>query len=86
MTNDYHGPCLVLLDRSTTVEVRRGGRVKTVSMPTPHDEPLAGDDAAARACEAFDAKYGQTRGMDSMYAACNEDLDVQSIISLYKAS
>ena len=41
---------------------------------------------ASRACEAFDAKYGPTRGMDSMYAACNEDLDAQSIISLYKAS
>ena len=39
MTHDYHGPCLILLDRSTTVEVRRGGRVETVSMPTPHDEP-----------------------------------------------
>ena len=42
MTNDYHGPCLILLDRSTTVEVRRGGRVETVAMPnvdTTHDEP-----------------------------------------------
>ena len=39
MTNDYHGPCLILLDRSTTVGVRRGGKVETVSMPTPHDEP-----------------------------------------------
>jgi hypothetical protein len=37
---------------------------------------------AARACELFDAKYGG----DSMYAACNEDLDAQSVISLYKAS
>lgn len=34
MTHDYHGPCLILLDRSTTVEVRRGGRVETVAMPT----------------------------------------------------
>ena len=34
MTRDYHGPCLILLDRSTTVEVRRGGRVETVTMPT----------------------------------------------------
>jgi len=34
MTRDYHGPCLILLDRSTTVEVRRGGRVESVSMPT----------------------------------------------------
>ena len=33
MTNDYHGPCVILLDRSTTVEVRRGGRVESVSMP-----------------------------------------------------
>ena len=33
MTNDYHGPCLILLDRSTTVCVRRGGRVESVSMP-----------------------------------------------------
>ena len=39
MTRDYHGPCLILLDRSTTVDVRRGGRVETVAMPTPHDEP-----------------------------------------------
>ena len=42
MTIDYHGPCLILLDRSTTVEVRRGGRVETVAMPnvdTTHDEP-----------------------------------------------
>ena len=39
MTNDYHGPCLILLDRSTTVDVRRGGRIETVAMPTPHDEP-----------------------------------------------
>ena len=39
MTNDYHGPCLILLDRSATVEVRRGGRIETVAMPTPHDEP-----------------------------------------------
>ena len=42
MTHDYHGPCLILLDRSTTVEVRRGGRVETVAMPnvdTTHDEP-----------------------------------------------
>ena len=39
MTNDYHGPCLILLDRSTTVEVRRGGRIESVSMPTTHDEP-----------------------------------------------
>jgi hypothetical protein len=42
MTIDYHGPCLILLDRSTTVEVRRGGRVESVSMPRvepPHDEP-----------------------------------------------
>ena len=39
MTHDYHGPCLILLDRSTTVEVRRGERVETVAMPTPHDEP-----------------------------------------------
>ena len=42
MTNDYYGPCMILLDRSTTVEVRRGGRVESVSMPAaepPHDEP-----------------------------------------------
>ena len=42
MTNDYQGPCLILLDRSTTVEVPRGGRVETVAMPnvdTTHDEP-----------------------------------------------
>ena len=42
MTNDYHGPCLILLDRSTTVDVRRCGRIETVAMPsvdTPHDEP-----------------------------------------------
>jgi hypothetical protein len=42
MTRDYHGPCLILLDRLTTVDVRRGGRVEPVSMPTtepPHDEP-----------------------------------------------
>ena len=42
MTNDYHGPCTILLDRSTTVEVRRGGRVESVAMPnvdTPRDEP-----------------------------------------------
>ena len=39
MTHDYHGPCTILLDRSTTVEVRRGGRVETVSMPILHDEP-----------------------------------------------
>ena len=42
MTRDYDGPCLILLDRSTTVEVRRGGRVETVAMPRvepPHDEP-----------------------------------------------
>ena len=42
MTNDYHGPCLIQLDRSTTVEVRRGGRVETVAMPRvelPHNEP-----------------------------------------------
>ena len=35
MTHDYHGPCLILLDRSTTVDVRRGGRIESVSMPTP---------------------------------------------------
>lgn len=34
MTNDYNGPCLILLDRSTTVDVRRGGKVESVSMPT----------------------------------------------------
>ena len=34
MTNDYQGPCLILLDRSTTADVRRGGRVDTVAMPT----------------------------------------------------
>ena len=34
MTHDYHGPCLILLDRSATVEVRRGGRIETVAMPT----------------------------------------------------
>ena len=42
MTRDYHGPCTILLDRSTTVDVRRGGRVETVAMPsvdTTHDEP-----------------------------------------------
>ena len=42
MTHDYHGPCLILLDRSTTVDVRRGGRIETVAMPsvdTTHDEP-----------------------------------------------
>ena len=42
MTNEYHGPCTILLDRSTTVEVRRGGRIETVAMPnvyTTHDEP-----------------------------------------------
>ena len=39
MTHEYHGPCLILLDRSTTVDVRRGGRIESVSMPTPHDEP-----------------------------------------------
>ena len=42
MTNDYHGPCLILLDRSNKIEVCRGGRVESVSMPTaepPHDEP-----------------------------------------------
>jgi hypothetical protein len=42
MTNEYHGPCTILLDRSTTVDVRRGGKVETVAMPsvdTPHDEP-----------------------------------------------
>ena len=39
MTTDYHGPCTILLDRSATVEVRRGGRVDTVAMPTTHDEP-----------------------------------------------
>ena len=42
MTTDYHGPCLILLDRSTTVDVRRGGKVETVAMPTidtTHDEP-----------------------------------------------
>ena len=32
-SHDYHGPCTILLDRSTTVDVRRGGRVETVSMP-----------------------------------------------------
>lgn len=42
MTHDYHGPCLILLDRSTTVEVRRNGRIEIVAMPnvdTTHDEP-----------------------------------------------
>ena len=42
MTHDYNGPCLILLDRSITVEVRRGGRVETVAMPnvdTTRDEP-----------------------------------------------
>lgn len=42
MTIDYHGPCLMLLDRSTTVDVRRGGRVESVSMPAaepPHGKP-----------------------------------------------
>jgi hypothetical protein len=42
VTNDYYGPCMILLDRSTTVEVRRGGRVEFVSMPRvepPHDGP-----------------------------------------------
>ena len=42
MTTDYHGPCLILLDRSTTVDVRLNGRVETVAMPnvdTPHDKP-----------------------------------------------
>ena len=38
MTHDYHGPCTILLDRSTTVEVRRGGRVESVSMPTTTKE------------------------------------------------
>ena len=42
MTRDYHGPCLILLDRSTTVEVRRNGRIETVAMPRVephHNEP-----------------------------------------------
>ena len=34
MTSDYHGPCTILLDRSTIVEVRRGGKVETVAMPS----------------------------------------------------
>lgn len=42
MTRDYHGPCTILFDRSTIVEVRRGGKVETVAMPRvepPDDEP-----------------------------------------------
>ena len=42
MTHEYHGPCLILLDRLTTIDVRRGGRLESVSMPRvepPHDAP-----------------------------------------------
>ena len=38
MTNDYHGPCVILLDRSTTVDVRRGGTVEPVSMPITKED------------------------------------------------
>jgi hypothetical protein len=33
MTIEYHGPCLILLDRAIVVDVRRGGRNETVTMP-----------------------------------------------------
>lgn len=39
MTRDYHGPCLILLGPEVkTVEVRRCGRVETVSMPIVSEE------------------------------------------------
>lgn len=41
---------------------------------------------AARACEAYDERHGKTRGMDSMYAACNADLSTDMIIDDYRAS
>jgi hypothetical protein len=36
---------------------------------------------ASRACERYDERHGQTRGMDAMYAACNGDLDTATIIA-----
>lgn len=39
MTNDYTGPCEILLGPAVkTVEVRRCGRVETVSMPIISEE------------------------------------------------
>ena len=42
--------------------------------------------AAARACERYDERHGQTRGMDAMYAACNADLPTEDIIAEYVAN
>ena len=36
---------------------------------------------ASRACERYDERHRQMRGMDSMYAACNGDLDTATIIA-----
>lgn len=36
---------------------------------------------AARACERYDERHGQTGGMDPMYAACNADLPTADIIA-----
>jgi hypothetical protein len=36
---------------------------------------------ASRACERYDERHGQTRGMDAMYAACNGDLKTAAIIA-----
>jgi hypothetical protein len=44
ISNDYNGPCLILLDRATVAEVMRFGRVDTVSMPSQNlsdEEPVA---------------------------------------------
>ena len=41
---------------------------------------------AARACEAFERKYGPSRGVDAMYAVCNADLPTEDVIAEYVAS
>lgn len=58
-------------DASVAAEFREG-----------HMAPIT----AARACQRYDERHGQTRGMDSMYAACNADLTTDMIIDDYRAS
>jgi hypothetical protein len=42
-----------------------------------------GPSRARKACDAYDAAHD---GADSMYAACNHDMDVDAIVEFYRAS
>ena len=42
-----------------------------------------GPSRARKACDAYDAAHD---GSDSMYAACNNDMDADAIVEFYRAS